>query len=99
MKVTNLLEQTIGTFEMRQGFSRYVDEVARDRKKFVIEKHGKSIAAVVPMEVYNQWKRERRRLLELMRKASENANLDEDAGMRIALEAQREVRAKHKSEI
>lgn len=99
MKVINKLEQTIGTFQMRQGFSRYIDEVARDRKKFVIEKHGKSIAAVVPIEVYEQWKRERRRLLELMRKGAATANLDEDTAMRIALEAQQEVRAKHKTRV
>jgi antitoxin (DNA-binding transcriptional repressor) of toxin-antitoxin stability system len=99
MKVTNPLEQTIGTFEMRQGFSRFVDEVARDRKKFVIEKHGRSVAAVVPMEIYNQWKRERRRLLDLMRKASKTANLDEETALRIALDAQQEVRAKHRSKI
>ncbi len=87
------MEKTIGAFEARRKFGQLLPEVAAKGDKIVVERHGEPVAAVVPIEVYNQWKRERQRFFDQMRKISQQANVDEDEAMALALEAQEAVRA------
>ena len=94
MKVFRLMEKTIAAFEARRKFGKILQEVAGKGDKFVVERHGEPVAAVVPMEVYENWKRQRTEFFDLIRSMQQEANLDPEEAERIALEAQQAVRAK-----
>jgi antitoxin (DNA-binding transcriptional repressor) of toxin-antitoxin stability system len=60
---------------------------------FVVERHGEAVAAVVPIEVYQQWKRTRSAFFARLRAASQAANLSPDEAERLAAEAVAAARA------
>jgi hypothetical protein len=59
----------------------------------VIEKNGEPVAAVVPIELYEQWKRRREAFFEHMRQVAERANVPEDEAQALIEEAITAVRA------
>ena len=57
--------------------------------KYVIKRHGKPAVAVVPVEIYENWKKQRQRLLELIHEVqAANPDADPDEVMQDVLEAQ-----------
>ena len=92
------MEKMIGLTEARKQFSGIVNEVMYQGDTYVIEKQGKPAAAVVPMDVYEQWRRRRERFFDLIRDAQEQ-NLDVDAAaiMQDVLDAQQAVRSQQPS--
>lgn len=86
------MEKIIGAFEVRRSFGRILQEVSAKGDRVVVERHGEPIAAVVPIEVYNQWKRSRSEFFERMRRAAERANLSAEEADHLALDAVRAVR-------
>ena len=88
------MEKMIGLTEARKQFSGIVNEVMYQGDTYVIEKQGKPAAAVVPMDVYEQWRRRRERFFDLIRDVQEQ-NLDVDAAsiMQDVLDAQQAVRS------
>lgn len=87
------MEKSVGAFEVRRSFGRILQEVAAKGDRVVVERHGEPIAAVVPIDVYNQWKRSRAEFFDRMRRASERANLSPAEADRLAAEAVKAVRA------
>jgi prevent-host-death family protein len=61
--------------------------------KVVVEKNGEPVAAVVPIELYEQWKRRREAFFEHMRQVAERANMPEDEAQALIEEAIAAVRA------
>jgi prevent-host-death family protein len=57
------MEKNIGIAEARGDFSRIVEQVQYKGRTYIINRHGKPAAAVVPMDVYQSWKKERRAFL------------------------------------
>jgi prevent-host-death family protein len=88
-----IMEKTVGAFEVRRSFGRILQEVAAKGDRVVVERHGEPIAAVVPIDVYNQWKRSRAEFFERMRRAAEQANLSLDDADQLAAEAVTAIRA------
>jgi prevent-host-death family protein len=88
-----IMEKTVGAFEVRRSFGRILQEVATKGDRVVVERHGEPIAAVVPIDVYNQWKRSRSEFFERMRRASERANLSPEEADQLAAEAVKAIRA------
>lgn len=86
------MERRIGAFEVRRKFGKVLQEVIRG-DKFVVEKNGAPVAAVVPIELYERWKRERKAFFDEMRAVSERANLAEDEAGQLVAEAIAAVRA------
>ncbi len=88
------MEKMIGLTEARKQFSGIVNEVMYQGDTYVIEKQGKPAAAVVPMDVYEQWRRRRERFFDLIRDVQDQ-NLDVDAAsiMQDVLDAQQAVRS------
>lgn len=69
----------------------------------VVERHGEPVAAVVPLGIYEQWKRQQDRSLEIVRKAQQNSmesdpSMTEEKAMELALQAVEEVRAERRAE-
>ena len=87
------MERQLGVTEARKQFAQMIDEVKYRGDNYIIVRHGEPAAAVVPMEVYLQWKRERAELFDLIRSVrAENADVDPNEAMKAVLEAQQAVR-------
>lgn len=84
----------MGAFEARRQFGRILQEVVADRDKYVIERHGQPVAAVVPIEVYEQWKRQRRAFFDRVRQIAEDSGVAEEEADALVDEAIRDVRTK-----
>jgi prevent-host-death family protein len=88
------MERTVGAFEIRRQLGKILQQVAARGDRFVVERHGQPIAAMVPIEVYEQWKRSREQFFEQMRQAAERANLSPADADELATEAVRAARAR-----
>ncbi len=89
------MEKTLGITEIRESLGAVVDDVQHQNHKYIISRHGKPAAAVVPLYVYDNWKRNRERLFELISQAQESSgDHDPDEIMALVLEAQQAVRTK-----
>jgi prevent-host-death family protein len=93
MKAANLMEKMIGAFEARRQLGKILKAVAGKGDSYVVEYHGEPVAAVVPIELYEQWKRRREAFFENMRQAAERANLSEEEAEKLVTEAVQAVRA------
>lgn len=88
------MEKIIGVTKARDQFRKIVDEVQYQGDKYVINRHGKPAVAVVPIQVYENWKQQRKRLFDLIREVqATNPAADPDEVMQDVLAAQRAVRA------
>ena len=87
------MERMLGVTQARKLFSRLVDQVQHQGDVYIVSRHGKPAAAVVPMQVYESWKRQREELFELIRKAQQTADLDPQEAEQLAAEAIAAVRA------
>ncbi|MCL5961189.1 MAG: type II toxin-antitoxin system Phd/YefM family antitoxin [Chloroflexi bacterium] len=86
------MEKTIGAFSARRQFGKVLQEVIARGDSYVVERHGEPVAAVVPIEVYEQWKRSRREFFDRLRAISERANLPEEEAEKLATEAVKAIR-------
>ena len=87
------MERQLGVTEARKQFAQMIDEVKFRGDNYIIVRHGEPAAAVVPMEVYLQWKREREELFDVIRSfRADNNGADPDDVMKHVLEAQQAVR-------
>ncbi len=87
------MEKTVGAFEVRRQFGRILEDVIARSDRFVVERHGEPVAALVPIEVYEQWKRARGEFFARLRTVSQAANLAPDEAERLATEAVEATRA------
>jgi prevent-host-death family protein len=70
-----------------------MDDVKYRGESYVIVRHGEPAAAVVPVEVYLQWKRGRKELFQAIRSVqTDNPDADPDQVMKDVVEAQQAAR-------
>ena len=81
------MEKTVNAFEVRRSFGQMLQDILTSSDKFIVERHGKPVAVVVPIEVYEQWKKSRERFFATLRLAQENADLNEAEATKLADEA------------
>lgn len=86
------MERMIGAFEARRSFDKMLHGVGRG-DKFVVEKNGEPVAAVVPLEVYEQWKKRRAAFFDSLQAMAEEVNLPEEEAEQLVAEAMAAVRA------
>jgi prevent-host-death family protein len=73
--------------------SEFVENVQFQNDTYIISRHGRPAAAVVPVEVYESWKRRRKELFDLIRDFQEaSGEADPEQVMLEVLEAQQAVR-------
>jgi prevent-host-death family protein len=88
------METTVGVTEAREKLSEIIESVQYRRDAYIINRHGKPAAAVVPVEVYESWKQRRKELFDLIRKfQASSGDADPDEVLREVLEAQQAVRS------
>jgi prevent-host-death family protein len=82
----------VSTIEVRQRIGDMLDRVALRHDEFIIERKGKPLAALVPVERLEQMRRfARRHALDVMEQQKGGA-LSDDQAMALGLEAQRWAR-------
>ncbi len=91
------MERTIAAFDARRQFGKVLNEVAGKHDRYVVERHGEPVAAVVPIELYDQWKRARAEFFDRLEQSAQRSGLDEEEAMSLALEAVQAVRAERRA--
>lgn len=86
------MERELNVTKAREELSNIVDRVQFQGDTYVISRNGKPAVAVVPLKVYENWRRQRQEFFDLVKTISSRSNLDADQAMELALEAQRAVR-------
>ena len=87
------VEKTIGAFEARRQFGRILQGVLTHGDTYLVERNGAAVAAVVPLDVYEQWKRRREAFFDELETAAGRADLTPAAADALANEAVQAVRA------
>ena len=91
------MEKKLGITEAREKIAEIVEQVQYRGDAYVISRHGKPAAAVVPVEVYENWKQQRRELFDTIRKIQEsNKDADPEQVWQDVLEAQQAIRSSTK---
>ena len=91
-KGRDLMEKVLGVTEARKKLSRIVDQVQYQRDTYLISRYGEPAAAVVPVEVYENWQRQREELFDHIRNLQKEADLSPEQADRIANEAVAAIR-------
>lgn len=87
------MEKELGVTKARENFSEIVEKVQYEGDAYLISRHGKPAAAVVPLEVYENWKRQRRNFFDTIRQIQDaNEDVDPDQAWEDVLQAQSELR-------
>jgi prevent-host-death family protein len=82
----------VSTMEVRQRIGDMLNRVALRHDEFIIERKGKPLAALVPVERLEQMRRfARRHALEVMEE-QKGGSVSDDLAMELGLEAQRWAR-------
>jgi hypothetical protein len=66
--------------------------VEENMDKIVVERNGQAVAAVVPIAVYEQWKRRREAFFDKIQSTSEHAELSPQQAEMLVIEAIQAVR-------
>lgn len=98
MTNTQISEKTIGSFEVRRNFGRLIQSILVKGNKYIVERHGEPVAAVVPLEVYQQWKQSRMAFFETLRKSQHQAGLSAEDADTLAREVVQIIRASNTDE-
>jgi prevent-host-death family protein len=86
------MTEKVSTIDVRQRIGDLLNRVALRHDEFVIERKGKPLAALVPIERLQQMRRfARRHALELLERQKQST-VSEEQALEIALEAQRSAR-------
>lgn len=87
------MEKTISSLDAPQRFGDLLREVTDKGDRYVVERNGVPLAAVVPFALYSQWKRRREVFFEQMRDTAARANLSEAEAIQLTDAAKRAVRS------
>jgi len=86
------MEKTIGAFEVRRQFGKLLTGILTNDDRYIIERHGEPVAVLVPLELYEQWRRGRDRFFDHIEAVAKQANMAPEEADELVREAIREVR-------
>lgn len=92
MNIFGVVDKKIGAFDARRKFGQILREVEIKGDRFVVERHGEAVAAVVPIGIYNQWKKSRKDFFAKIRAAADTANLSEKEAEKVITKAVKATR-------
>ena len=98
MNTTQITEKTVGAFEIRQNFGKYLQGILAKGEKYIVERHGEPVAVVVPLTVYEQWKQNRTDFFDAMRRSQKQSGLTGEEADTLAREAVQVMRAGNQDE-
>jgi len=88
-----LVEKEMGVTEARKEFSNLIRDVQYRGGVYVINRHGEKAAVVVPVQVYRDWKKQRKEFFDQIREIQERADLSPQEASQLASEAVGDVRS------
>ncbi len=88
-----MVEKEIGVTKAREEFSSIIKDVQYRSGAYVIKRHGEKAAAVVPIQVYQNWKKQRKGFFDQIRGIQERADLSPQEASQLATEAVAAVRS------
>ncbi len=83
----------MGAFEARRNFGKLLTDVGYKGASIVVEKNGEKLVAIVPIEVLESWKQNRKELFNTMRQLQKEANMSPEEADKLAAEAVRVTRS------
>lgn len=86
------MEKELGVTQARKEFSTILENVQHQGDSYVISRHGKPAAAVIPIDVYERWKRQRQAFFDSIRELQQRADLSPEEARRLATETVAAVR-------
>ena len=86
------MEKTIAAFEVRRQFGQLLRGVEARKDRIIIQWHGQPVAALVPLEIYEQWRAQWDRAVDLLEEAATQADLSQEEAAALAKEAVAAVR-------
>jgi prevent-host-death family protein len=89
----NMVDKEIGVTQAREEFSSIIKDVQYQSGAYVISRHGEKVAAVVPVQVYQDWKKQRKGFFDQIREIQEKADLSPQEASQLAAEAVAAVRS------
>jgi prevent-host-death family protein len=87
------MERFISSEDAPGSFDDVLKQVSDDGDRYVVEKDGVPLAAVVPIAVYAQWKRRREAFFQRIQETADRAGLNEDEASRVVEEAMDDLRS------
>jgi prevent-host-death family protein len=91
------MEKKIGITQVREILGDLVEQVQYQGNAYIINRNGKPAAAIVPVEIYESWKRERMNFFDMIRQMQSHGNLAAEEADALATEATTTVRLKNKT--
>jgi prevent-host-death family protein len=73
--------KTMGAFEARRQFGNIIEDVGYKGETVTVEKNGKRLVAIVPIQVLEYWERERQRFYDELRQMGAQSTLSEEEAM------------------
>lgn len=90
------MERKVGISEARKELGNLVEKVQYQGDTYIISRRGTPAAAIVPVQVYENWRRQREELFRLIREMQDEADLDPEEAEELAAEAVAAVRQETK---
>lgn len=87
------MEKTVSSQDAPGRFGDLLQGISDKGDRYVVERDGVPLAAVVPFALYSQWKRRREGFFGQMRETADRAALSETEAMRLTDEAKRAIRS------
>lgn len=87
------MEKTVSSQDAPERFGDLLQGVSDKGDRYVVERDGVPLAAVVPFALYSQWKRRREDFFQQIRETADRAGLSECEAIRITDAAKRAVRS------
>jgi antitoxin (DNA-binding transcriptional repressor) of toxin-antitoxin stability system len=75
--------KVLGAFEARRGFGTIIEDVGYKGETVTVEKNGKPLVAIVPLQVLEYWECERQRFYNDLRQMHMRSTLSEEAAMEL----------------
>ena len=88
-----MVDKEIGVTEAREEFSSIIKDVQYQSRAYVISRHGEKAAAVVPVQVYLDWKKQRKGFFDQIREIQGDTDLSPHEASQLAAEALAAVRS------
>ena len=90
------MEKKIGLAQARKEFSKVINDVQYQGESYIISRHGEEAAAVVPLQVYQNWIEGREKFFNSIREIQSASNLDQQQAKKLAEEAVAHARKSRK---
>lgn len=88
-----MVDKEINLTKAREEFSSIIKDVQYRSGAYVIKRHGEQAAAVVPIQVYRDWKKQRKGFFDQIRDLQGRADLSSQEASQLAAEAVAVVRS------